>query len=125
VLQVNAAGAALPVAHSVSKPPREEAMGFLDKAKDLANQAKGKAEELAEKAGPSATKGLDAAKSSLDKATHGKYHDKIESVSHKVEGIIKRDHPDGQPPKSTEDKGPEDKGGSGGTGSGPDQPKTS
>ncbi|SDX53704.1 MT0933-like antitoxin protein [Saccharopolyspora shandongensis] len=83
-------------------------MSFLDKAKELANQAKGKAGELAEKAGPSAAKGLDAAKSSLDKATGGKYHDKIESVSHKVEGMIKRDdHPDGEPPKGPDEKGPE------------------
>ncbi|MGW1682227.1 antitoxin [Saccharopolyspora sp. NPDC002376] len=81
-------------------------MGFLDKAKELANQAKGKAEELAEKAGPSAAKGLDAAKSSLDKATGGKYHDKIETVSNKVEGMLKREHPDGQPPKPTDEKGP-------------------
>ncbi|MGP4021209.1 antitoxin [Saccharopolyspora sp. 5N708] len=90
-------------------------MSFLEKAKELANQAKGKAEHLAERAGPSAVKGLDAAKSSLDKATGGKYHDKIENVSHKVEGIIKREHhPDGQPPKGPEapgDKGPEDTGG--------------
>ncbi|MCI2421306.1 antitoxin [Saccharopolyspora sp. K220] len=85
-------------------------MSFLDKAKELAHQARGKAEHLAEKAGPSAVKGLDAAKTSLDKATGGKYHDKIENVSHKVEGMIKREHhPDGQPPKS-EEKGPEDKG---------------
>ncbi|RRO15453.1 antitoxin [Saccharopolyspora rhizosphaerae] len=65
-------------------------MSFLDKAKHVADQAKVKAEELAEKAGPSAAKGLDAAKSSLDKATGGKYHDKIESVSGKVEGVLKR-----------------------------------
>ncbi|MER7013332.1 antitoxin [Saccharopolyspora sp. NPDC000359] len=82
-------------------------MGFLDKAKELANQAKGKAEELAEKAGPSAAKGLDAAKSSLDKATGGKYHDKIETVSGKVEGVLKREHHDGQHPKATDEKGPE------------------
>ncbi|MDA3650020.1 antitoxin [Saccharopolyspora indica] len=85
-------------------------MGFLDKAKELANQAKGKAEELAEKAGPSAAKGLDAAKSSLDKATGGKYHDKIENVSGKVEGMLKREHPDGQQPKATDDKGPQQPG---------------
>ncbi|GAA0512304.1 hypothetical protein GCM10011581_02610 [Saccharopolyspora subtropica] len=68
-------------------------MGFLDKAKELAQQARGKAEELAEKAGPSAVKGIDAAKDRLDKATGGKYHDKIETVSHKVEGLIKKDGP--------------------------------
>ncbi|GAA4612323.1 antitoxin [Saccharopolyspora hordei] len=84
-------------------------MGLLDKAKDLANQAKGKAEELAEKAGPSAVKGLDAAKTSLDKATGGKYHDKIESVSGKVEGLLKHGKGpgdtgpggDGQTPKTS------------------------
>ncbi|SFS55377.1 antitoxin [Saccharopolyspora flava] len=70
-------------------------MSFLDKAKELAGQAKGKAEELAEKAGPNAAKGLDAAKSSLDKATGGKYHDQIESVSGKVEGVLKRDSDSG------------------------------
>ncbi|MEB3366171.1 antitoxin [Saccharopolyspora mangrovi] len=89
-------------------------MSFLDKAKELAGQAKGKAEELAEKAGPSAAKGLDAAKSSLDKATGGKYHDKIESVSGKVEGVLKRDSGDGGPAKDdpgtggSPDKGPDD-----------------
>lgn len=89
-------------------------MSFLDKAKELAGQAKGKAEELAEKAGPSAAKGLDAAKSSLDKATGGKYHDKIESVSGKVEGVLKRDSGDGGQAKDDPgtdgppDKGPDD-----------------
>ncbi|MEU6130881.1 antitoxin [Saccharopolyspora sp. NPDC047091] len=65
-------------------------MSFLDKAKDLANQAKDKAGELAEKAGPNATKGLDAAKTKLDKATGGKYHDQIENVSSKVEGVLNK-----------------------------------
>lgn len=81
-------------------------MSFLNKAKELAGQAKGKAEELAEKAGPSAAKGLDAAKSSLDKATGGKYHDKIESVSGKVEGVLKRDSAKDDP--GSQDKGPDD-----------------
>lgn len=79
-------------------------MSFLDKAKELAGQAKGKAEEFAEKAGPSAAKGLDAAKSSLDKATGGKYHDRIESVSGKVEGVLKRDSSNGDSAK--DDPGP-------------------
>ncbi|WP_433871286.1 antitoxin [Saccharopolyspora sp. CA-218241] len=73
-------------------------MGLFDKAKDLANQAM-------DKAGPGASKGLDAAKTRLDEATGGKYHDKIENVSGKVEKAINRD----------------DKGG-GTEGPGPDQP---
>ena len=96
-------------------------MGFLDKAKELAQQARTKAEDLAEKAGPNAAKGLDAAKSGLDKATGGKYHDKIESVGGKVEGMLHR----GQQSQdgSSTDKGttpPQDK-----KDDGPEQPKSS
>ncbi len=94
-------------------------MSFLDKAKELAGQAKGKAEELAEKAGPSAAKGLDAAKSSLDKATGGKYHDRIESVSGKVEGVLKRDSSNGDSTKDDPGSGP---GSNGSQDKGPDDP---
>ncbi len=65
---------------------------MMDKARDLAHQAKDRADDLAEKAGPRAAKGLDAAKTRLDKATHGKYHDTIENVSGKVERVLKREH---------------------------------
>lgn len=88
-------------------------MSFVDKAKDLANQAKGKAEEMAEKHGPQAAKGVDAAKSQLDKATGGKYSDKIEGVSNKVQDALNRD---------------QNNGGTGSTGNeqgGPDGPKSS
>lgn len=56
-------------------------MNLLDKAKELAQQAR-------EKAGPSAAKGLDAASTRLDKATHGKYHEQIENVSNKVNSVL-------------------------------------
>ncbi|GAA4884694.1 antitoxin [Saccharopolyspora cebuensis] len=79
-------------------------MGLFDKAKDLANQAM-------DKAGPGASKGLDAAKTRLDEATGGKYHDKIENVSGKVEKAINRD-----------DKGGGTEGRGGTEGPGPDQP---
>lgn len=79
-------------------------MSFLDKAKGLADQAKGKAGELAEKAGPGASKGIDAAKERVDKATGGKYHDQIESVSNKVEGVINKGQ-NGQSPKGDEGPG--------------------
>lgn len=96
-------------------------MSFLDKAKGMANQAKGKAEELAEKHGPQASKGVDAAKSQLDKATGGKYSDKIEGVSNKVQDALNRDqHNDGT--GSTGDKGQAD---GGSDGKGPDGPKSS
>lgn len=80
-------------------------MSFFDKAKELAEQARDKANELAngpagDKARELAAKGVDAAASGLDKVTGGKYHDKIESVSSNVEGYLKReDRPgaDGKP----------------------------
>ena len=58
-------------------------MSFIDKAKE-------KAGELAHKAGPGAAKGVDSAKAQLDKATGGKYHDRIENVSGKVQDALKK-----------------------------------
>ncbi|MCP3800275.1 hypothetical protein NLX83_13505 [Allokutzneria sp. A3M-2-11 16] len=77
-------------------------MGFLDKAKELANQAKDKvgplaeqakekAGPLAEKAGGAAARGVDLAASKLDRATRGKYHDKIENVSTRLENVLDPD----------------------------------
>lgn len=92
-------------------------MNFLDKAKELAGQARGKAGEFVKKAGPSAVKGWDTAKSRLDKATGGKYHDKIENVSSKVGEALKRTrHPHG---------GGAPNNGSGSAGPRPDTPSTS
>lgn len=58
-------------------------MSFIDKAKE-------KAGELAHKAGPGAAKGIDSAKEQLDKATGGKYHDRIETVTGKVQDALKK-----------------------------------
>lgn len=83
-------------------------MSFLDKAKNFAEQAKGKAGELADKAGPHAGKGIDAAKSSLNKATGGKYHDQIENYGNKVEGALKRDHNGGGEGGDDPNRGPKE-----------------
>jgi len=78
----------------------EWAMSFLDKAKELAERAKPlaekakpyaeKAQPYAEKAATLAAKGVDNAKSSVDKATKGKYHDQIETVSTKLGEALNR-----------------------------------
>lgn len=65
-------------------------MGLMDKAIDYGEQAMDKAAPLLEKAGVLAAQGLEAAASSIDKATGGKYHDQIEDVSGKVGGMLDR-----------------------------------
>ncbi len=86
----------------ISTPPANDresvdAMKF-DKAKDLAAQAKQKATEvaggLAEKVAPLAEKGVDAAGDAANKATGGKYEEKIKGVTDKVEGAINKSKPD-------------------------------
>lgn len=65
-----------------------------DKAKPLAEKAKPLAEKAApyaEKAADLAAKGVSTAASTVDKATGGKYHDRIENVSGKVTGALSRD----------------------------------
>lgn len=79
-------------------------MSFMDKAKDLAQQARGKAEEAAEKAGPNATKGLHTAKEQLNKATGGKYQDKIETASGHVEGFLNRNQQSADPGQQSDQK---------------------
>jgi len=59
-----------------------------EKAGPLANQAKEKAAELATKAAPIAAQGVDKASAGLDKATKGKYTDKITGVHDKVNSGI-------------------------------------
>lgn len=55
-------------------------MGFLDKAKDAANKAKGYAEDHTEQ-----VKGaIDKAGESVDRATKGKYSDKIDKAQTKA-----------------------------------------
>jgi hypothetical protein len=55
-------------------------MGFLDKAKKMAE----KAGPLIDKAAPHARTVVDKAGQQIDRRTGGKYHDKIEQVEHKV-----------------------------------------
>jgi hypothetical protein len=55
-----------------------------EKAGPLATQAKEKAADLASKAAPIAAQGVDKASASIDKATKGKYSDKISDVHGKV-----------------------------------------
>jgi MT0933-like antitoxin protein len=55
-------------------------MGFLDKAKKMAE----KAGPLIDKAAPHARTAVDKAGQQIDKRTGGKYHDKIEQVERQV-----------------------------------------
>jgi hypothetical protein len=55
-------------------------MGFLDKAKKMAE----KAGPLIDKAAPHARTAVDKAGEQIDKRTGGKYHDKIEQVGRQV-----------------------------------------
>lgn len=77
-------------------------MGVLEKVKQLFGQAKDKtadvASDVAEKAGDAASKagevaakGVDKAAEGVDKATGGRFHDQIENVSSKVEGVLDKD----------------------------------
>lgn len=59
-------------------------MGFLDKAKKLAQQAAVKADPLIDKAAPHAGKVVDKAGAQIDKRTGGKYRDKIDAAGAKV-----------------------------------------
>jgi hypothetical protein len=70
-------------------PAKEKATEFAATAAaaagPLANQAKDKATEFAERAGEVGAKGVSALAESLDKATGGKYSDRISSLTSKVE----------------------------------------
>lgn len=93
----NMAHRAKKAADNVAKkagPLAEKAKPLAEKAKPLKERAKPLAEKaapLAEKAGHLAAKGASATASKLDRATHGKYHDKIENVSGKVGKVLNRD----------------------------------
>ena len=56
----------------------------MEKAGPMAEQAKEKATELASKAAPAVSQGVGKAAGSLDKATKGRYSDKID----KVQGVV-------------------------------------
>jgi hypothetical protein len=75
-------------------------MGFLDRAKKLAE----KAGPIMDKAAPHAQKVVDKAGQEIDKRTAGKYHDKIEQVGAKVGELAdKRMAADGTSPAGTTD----------------------
>ena len=61
-----------------------------DKAGPAASQAAGKAGEFAGKAGGAAAHGVESASGALDRATGGKYSDKIKSVSDKLGQLLVR-----------------------------------
>jgi hypothetical protein len=76
-------------------------MGLTDKAKELADAALLKAGELSEvarekapgyldRAADLAVKATDAAASGVDRATGGRFHDRIEEVTAKVEQSLDR-----------------------------------
>ena len=80
---------------------RQKAGPYLDQAKgkagDLkgkagpaASQAAGKASDIAGKAGGAAAHGVESASGALDRATGGKYSDKIKSVSEKLGQMLER-----------------------------------
>ena len=64
-------------------------MGFLAKAKAKLNDIKDHG--IDGKVGDTVARGIDKAAEAADKATGGKYADKIESVSDKIEGTVDRD----------------------------------
>lgn len=81
-------------AKQVAEDLVEKAGPLAERAKPLAEKAKPFAEKAApyaEKAAGLAAKGVSTAASTVDKATGGKYHDKIENVSGKVAEALNRD----------------------------------
>jgi hypothetical protein len=71
-------------------------------AAPLAAQAKGKAAGLAERAGEVGAKGVSALAEGLDKATGGKYSDRISSVTSKLEDRLDPGTPTDTPPPPPE-----------------------
>lgn len=80
-------------ANQVAGDLAEKAGPLAEKAKPLADKAKplaDKAAPYAEKAATLAAKGVSNAASTVDKATGGKYHDRIETVSTKLGDALNR-----------------------------------
>ena len=71
---------------------KERAGGLKEKAGPVANQAAGKASGFAGKAGGAAALGVESASGALDRATRGKYSDKIKSVTDKLGQMLERGH---------------------------------
>jgi hypothetical protein len=94
-------------------------MGILDKAKDRAKDAMGKAQELAGEAKTKAhdlaeehagqiKAGIDKTEALANKATKGKFSDKIEAVGDKAAGLVpdKDEAPDAEAPAAAEPSSP-------------------
>ena len=80
-----------------SKDKATEVAGDVaEKAAEVASDVAEKAGEVAAKAGAVAAKGVDAAATGVDKVTGGKFHDKIEDVSGKVESALDKDDKGGK-----------------------------
>jgi hypothetical protein len=63
----------------------------LEKAKEVAADLAEKAAPVVERAAELAAQGVSAAAEQLDKATKGKYSDKISTVATKIEDALDRD----------------------------------
>lgn len=63
----------------------------LEKAKEVASELAEKAGPLVEKAAVAAAHGVSAAAEQIDKATGGKYSDKISTVATKIEDALDPD----------------------------------
>jgi hypothetical protein len=85
-----------------------DGMGLTDKAKELTDTALLKAGELSEvarekapgyldRAADLAVKAADATASGVDRATRGRFHDRIEEVTAKVEASLDRPRPTDAP----------------------------
>jgi hypothetical protein len=85
-----------------------DGMGLTDKAKELTDTALLKAGELSEvarekapgyldRAADFAVKAADAAASGVDRATRGRFHDRIDEVTAKVEASLDRPRPTDAP----------------------------
>jgi vacuolar-type H+-ATPase subunit H len=75
---------ATPLAGQAAQKAAELAAEAKEKAGPLAEQAKERATELAAKAAPAVSQGVDKAAGSLDKATGGRFTDKLD----KVQGVV-------------------------------------
>jgi hypothetical protein len=102
-LAAQAVQAAGPLAAQARERAGQVAEKVGQAAGPRATQAKEKVGEVAEKVGHAAAHGLDAVAGSLNRATGGKYQDRITSVSGKLEHALERT----QRGKST-DAGPGD-----------------
>jgi hypothetical protein len=92
-LAEKAAEKAGPLAAQAAQKAAEAAAQAKEKAGPLAAQAKEKASDLASKAAPHVSHGVDVAAGGIDKATGGRFSDKIETVQGKVHDTVDKAAP--------------------------------